>query len=98
MSEKLTAKERYEADKARLAAKREENNAKHAAQKAANDARLHADLDKVRDDRDTATAEFHEDMAELKGNVKTIWAEYGADRRAGPRKEAKQAAKDSKRA
>lgn len=95
MSEKLTARERYEADKARLDAKREANNAKYAAQRE----EQKAARAKIAADYQAKTAEaderLHDDIDKSKAELKQTWAEYASDRRA--RKEAKQAKKDAKR-
>lgn len=87
MSEKLTARERYEADKARLAAKREANNAKYAAQRE----EQKAAREKIGADFHARKAEADEQLqtsiTQSKDELKKTWADYGADRKA--RKEAK---------
>lgn len=87
MSEKLTARERYEADKARLAAQREANNAKYAAQREAQKAareKIGADF---HDQKAAADEQLHTTVAQSKDELKRTWSDYAADRRA--RKEAK---------
>jgi hypothetical protein len=92
MSEKLTARERYEADKARLAAKQEALNAERAAQKDASRATREQIAADYRAGTEAANNELHTSISQSKTELKKTWSDYAADRRA--RKEAK----ESKRA